>query len=209
MHARQDPEGRRLPIKLDATSNGEYEPVPLTAAARRARADAHDAIDRRGAAAGHAAAPLPRVGARCCGHVVGVRPRVRGARRARRALSASSRSARSSPTRRGPCSPATTSSSTCSCITSTRAASGASARRPNAFRGMPKSNCGKADHIECLSSEQMLKDVFLDSDTAMGVLSHVPGGERRQPARLRGGRRDARWRRMRSTAASGCCCTAA
>jgi predicted TIM-barrel fold metal-dependent hydrolase len=47
---------------------------------------------------------------------------------------------------------------------------------PSMFRGMPKSSCGKADPIECLSREELLKDVFLDSDTAMGVLSHVPGG---------------------------------
>ena len=30
--------------------------------------------------------------------------------------------------------------------------------------------------LECFSSGALLKDVFLDSDTAMGVLSHVPGG---------------------------------
>jgi hypothetical protein len=47
---------------------------------------------------------------------------------------------------------------------------------PDAFRGMPNSNCGQADHVECFSSGALLKDVFLDSDTAMGVLSHVPGG---------------------------------
>src|SRR4029077_9940482 len=29
-----DPEGRRLPIKLDTTSNGEFEPVPLSPANR-------------------------------------------------------------------------------------------------------------------------------------------------------------------------------
>ena len=52
---------------------------------------------------------------------------------------------------------------------------------PPAFRGMPNSNCGKADHIECFSSEALLKDVFLDSDTAMGVLSHVPGGAEANP----------------------------
>jgi len=37
MTARHDPTGRRLPIKLDATSNGEYEPVPLTAVGHAAR----------------------------------------------------------------------------------------------------------------------------------------------------------------------------
>ena len=47
---------------------------------------------------------------------------------------------------------------------------------PNAFKGMPNSNCGQADHVECFSSGALLKDVFMDSDTSMGVLSHVPGG---------------------------------
>jgi hypothetical protein len=46
---------------------------------------------------------------------------------------------------------------------------------------MPKADCGKADYVECLSSAEMLKDVFLDSDTAMGVLSHVPGGPETNP----------------------------
>ncbi len=31
-----DPEGKRLPIKLDSTSNGEFEPIPIDAANRRA-----------------------------------------------------------------------------------------------------------------------------------------------------------------------------
>jgi hypothetical protein len=33
-----DPEGRRLPIKLDSTSNGEFVPIPLDSSLRRARA---------------------------------------------------------------------------------------------------------------------------------------------------------------------------
>ncbi len=31
-----DPEGKRLPIKLDSTSNGEFMPIPLDASNRRA-----------------------------------------------------------------------------------------------------------------------------------------------------------------------------
>ena len=31
-----DPEGQRLPIKLDSTSNGEFAPVPLDASLRHA-----------------------------------------------------------------------------------------------------------------------------------------------------------------------------
>src|SRR5688572_1483781 len=37
-----DPEGKRLPIKLDSTSNGEFVPVPLSAANRAANRLAHE-----------------------------------------------------------------------------------------------------------------------------------------------------------------------
>jgi predicted TIM-barrel fold metal-dependent hydrolase len=49
------------------------------------------------------------------------------------------------------------------------------------LRSFPNAGCGKTDAIECFSSEQLLKDVFLDSDTAMGVLSHVPGAADTNP----------------------------
>src|SRR5262245_9995847 len=38
-----DPEGRRLPIKLDTTSNGELAPVPLSAATRAGNRCGHEA----------------------------------------------------------------------------------------------------------------------------------------------------------------------
>jgi predicted TIM-barrel fold metal-dependent hydrolase len=37
-----DPEGKRLPIKLDSTSNGEFAPVPLSSANRAAKRLAHE-----------------------------------------------------------------------------------------------------------------------------------------------------------------------
>ena len=43
MTAAHDPEGRRLPIKLDSTSNGEFVPVPLWPANRVANRLAHEA----------------------------------------------------------------------------------------------------------------------------------------------------------------------
>jgi uncharacterized protein len=54
---REDPEGTRLPIKLDTTSNGEFEPVPLEPIHHHANRLAHDSasaaarrtgLDRRG-----------------------------------------------------------------------------------------------------------------------------------------------------------------
>ena len=41
-----DPEGTRLPIKLDTTSNGEFMPVPLSPANREANRRAHEAAAR-------------------------------------------------------------------------------------------------------------------------------------------------------------------
>ena len=40
-----DPEGRRLPINLDSTSNGEFTPVPLWPANLEANRRAHEAAD--------------------------------------------------------------------------------------------------------------------------------------------------------------------
>jgi hypothetical protein len=41
-----DPEGTRLPVKLDTTCNGEFAPVPLSAANREANRLAHAAAER-------------------------------------------------------------------------------------------------------------------------------------------------------------------
>ena len=49
MEHRVDPEGQRLPIKLDSTSNGEFMPVPLSAANRAANRLALEAATRNSA----------------------------------------------------------------------------------------------------------------------------------------------------------------
>ncbi len=45
MRARHDPGGRRLPIKLDPTTNGEFAPIPLAPVHVRAKLLAHAAAD--------------------------------------------------------------------------------------------------------------------------------------------------------------------
>ena len=42
MSHRVDPDGERLPVKLDATSNGEFEPIGLSATNRAANRLAHE-----------------------------------------------------------------------------------------------------------------------------------------------------------------------
>ncbi|HEU0199035.1 MAG TPA: amidohydrolase family protein, partial [Burkholderiaceae bacterium] len=170
-----DPLGTRLPVKLDSTSNGEFSPVPLDAAARAARYAAFDTV-------AHAAGKL-NVSRRAylvslCG--------------AAATLAAFDRVFAAGGARGGRFSvPAAATFE----LAAAQAAigsknefifdvqlhdvdpSGAWRQRagPNAMRGLPNSNCGEPDHVRCFSSERLFKDVFLDSDTSMGVLSHVPG----------------------------------
>lgn len=60
-------------------------------------------------------------------------------------------------------------------------------RRPGspwerALRAFPAANACKADDpLSCLSREALLKDVFLDSDTSVAVLSHVPATQDNAP----------------------------
>ena len=167
----------RLPIKLDATSNGEFAPVPLPPAARVARALAEGAADtaarRLGVSRRHylvstlgAAGTLfafdrafAAAGARGGGFQIPVEARFEAA--AAQAVVGPLPGEFIFDVQLHHVNPR-----------------GAWRKRagPNAFKGMPNSNCGQADHVECFSADALLKDVFMDSDTAMGVLSHVPGG---------------------------------
>lgn len=52
--------------------------------------------------------------------------------------------------------------------------SGQSANWVATLRGWPQAACGETDPIACYSADHFLKEVFLDSDTAVGVLSFVP-----------------------------------
>ena len=165
----------RLPVKLDPTSNGEFAPIALDAACRHARVLAREAItqaadriglDRRrylvsalGAAAtlGAFNRAFARVGQTGGGYALAPEAPYELAA-AQAALAGDEFIFDVQLHHVNP--------------------KGAWRQKagPEAFKGMPNSRCGKADHIECFSSGALLKDVFMDSDTAMGVLSHVPGG---------------------------------
>jgi len=175
MTPRHDPAGRRLPIKLDATSNGEYQPVPLTALGRAARAAARASVDEAARKLG-----MPR--RRYLVSLLGAAATLSAFDRAFAA--AGTRGGRYVVPPEGRFEPAAAESKLAGdeFIFDVQLhhvdPKGAWRRRSGGewLRGMPKAACGKPDFIECLSAAEMLKDVFLDSDTAMGVLSHVPGG---------------------------------
>ena len=168
--------GPRLPIKLDSTSNGEFAPVPLDAAARHARTLAQEAL----------AEGARRLGQSRRRYVISLLGAAASLGAFNRAFAAAGRTGGSY---------ALPDEARFELAAASEALAGdefifdvqlhhvnpQGAWRPrggpNPFLDMPAAAaCKLADPVECLSSGALLKDVFLDSDTAMGVLSHVPGG---------------------------------
>jgi hypothetical protein len=182
-----DPEGQRLPIKLDATSNGEFVPVPLSPANRAANRLAHEAatqnakrlgLSRRDfliSACGAASALLAFNAANAA---VGKRggffdlepdaalePRLAQARLGGKGefifdvqghfVDPTGAWVKSAPA--------------------------------DAFKWSPKAACSLAakpeprSYLNCLGADEFVKDVFLDSDTDMMVLSFVPSRRDAEP----------------------------
>jgi predicted TIM-barrel fold metal-dependent hydrolase len=170
----------RLPIKLDATSNGEFAPVPLDAAARHARRCAREATDA-------AARRLGQTRRRYLASLLGAAATLAAFDRA--FADAGRRGGRFLLPSEAAFEPAAAQAALAGdeFIFDVQLhhvnPRGAWRRHasPEAFTHFPNSRCGEADPIECFSSGALLKDVFLDSDTAMGVLSHVPGAAARNP----------------------------
>ena len=165
----------RLPIKLDSTSNGEFEPIPLGPVERHARRvavlDTADAAQRLGqsrrgylsSACGAAATLL------AFDHVFAAAGRTGG---------------RFEVSREAAFEPQLAEASVggnefifdvqLHHVTPGGAWRKHAAGMERALRGLPNASCGESDALQCFSRERLLKDVFLDSDTSMAVLSHVP-----------------------------------
>jgi hypothetical protein len=177
---RADPHPLRLPVKLDSTSNGEFAPVPLDAAALHARALARETV----------AEAARRTGCSRRDYIVSLLGAAATLGAFNRAFAAAGKAGgayvldRAAPYELAAAEAAIGGDEFIFDVQLHHVnPKGAWRERagPNAFRGMPNSNCGQADPVECFSSGALLKDVFLDSDTAMGVLSHVPGGAETNP----------------------------
>ena len=174
MRFRHDPEGQRLPIKLDATSNGEFAPIPLDACAQQAH----------GLALEGSAALARRIG-------LGRRNFLVSAMGAAATLAAHSEAFAAAGKRGGRYEIAAEATAEPAAAQAAVGGDefifdvqlhhvnprGAWRGRgwENALGGFPNARCGKDDPVDCFSADEMIKDVFHDSDTAMAVLSHVPG----------------------------------
>ena len=171
-----DPEGKRLPIKLDTTSNGEFTPVPLSPRNRLANRLAHESasenakrlgLSRRGflvSACGAASTLLAFNRANAAGGYFEIPPEAaldqelaQASVGAKREFIFDVQGHFVDPT-------------------------GAWVKKasPDAFKWSPKASCGKP-HLECLGPDEFIKDVFQDSDTDMMVLSFVPSAPDSEP----------------------------
>jgi hypothetical protein len=185
-----DPEGRRLPIKLDTTSNGEFVPVPLSRANRAANSLALSLADRNSR----------RLGLKRRQFLVSACGAASTLIALNRANAAAGRTGGYFDVPAEAALEPQLAQATVGGIAGRKREfifdvqghfvdpSGAWVKNasPDAFRWSPKTSCvlsTKKDfsHLDCLGPDEFVKDVFMDSDTDMMVLSFVPSSRDAEP----------------------------
>ncbi|MGQ0657441.1 MAG: amidohydrolase family protein [Chromatiales bacterium] len=176
-----DPEGRRLPIKLDSTSNGEFLPRPLSAAARLAKQIARQRAtqlarrlhqSRRGflkSSCGAAASLLAMNEAFAHLGMFGGQFDLPGEAALDPALAEAAIGGGEFIF-----------DAQCHHVNPKGPWRRLDNRWTYMLRFFPQSRCGDG-RIECFSAEHFLREVFLDSDTDMAVLSAVPAAPEDNP----------------------------
>ena len=182
-----DSEGLRLPIKLDATSNGEFTPVPLARKHRMANRLAHEMATRNARRLGLSRRNFLISSCAAASTLLAFNS-VNAALTRRGGFFELERDAALEPE-----------------LAQARVGgrgefifdvqghfvdpSGAWVKSApaDAFKWSPKAGCalatkpGARSHLACLGPEEFVKDVFLDSDTDMMVLSFVPSRRDAEP----------------------------
>jgi predicted TIM-barrel fold metal-dependent hydrolase len=179
-----DPEGRRLPIKLDTATNGEYAPIPLPEPILRAKRLAHEQASEIARRLGITRRAFLKSACGAAATLLALN----------RAFAASGRTGGSFDI------PAEAAFDP----ESAQAALGGGEfifdvqnhhvnpagpwRRPAnrwtyLLRFFPQAECGDGA-VECFSAQHFIREVFLDSDTDMAVLSMVPAAPGDDPLTL-------------------------
>lgn len=188
MATRRDPEGTRLPVKLDAASNGEFAPVPLAPVHRRANGLAHEAatdaarrlgMDRRSflvSAAGAASTLLALNEAYAAagprgGYFDLPREAALDQQLARSAVDGNEfifdvQGHFVNPT---------------GAWTKRLPETARPLQMPKTQACGPAKGPGRLDYLQCIGQDEFVKDVFLDSDTDLMVLSFVPSTREGEP----------------------------
>jgi predicted TIM-barrel fold metal-dependent hydrolase len=186
MDATTDPEGKRLPIKLDSTTNGEFVPVALSEPNRAANRLAHSSASENAKRLGLSRRQflISSCGAASTllafNHANAAAGRTGGFFELEKESGLDLQLAQARTGGKG------------EFIFDVQGhfvdPAGAWVKKApaDAFKWSPKASCalgrgGGRSYLNCLGPEEFVKDVFLDSDTDMMVLSFVPSTREGEP----------------------------
>ena len=188
MKYRHDPEGLRLPIKLDTSSNGEYEPIPLERVHHHANFLAHETANANAKRLGLDRRSFLVSACGVAGSLLGMNEA--NAQQGKRggffdldktaALDlVAARSAVDgnefifdvqghfvNPT---------------GAWTKRLPPGARPLRMPKTQNCGPSKGAGETDYLQCIGQDEFIKDVFMDSDTDLMVLSFVPSTRLDEP----------------------------
>ena len=183
---RIDPEGTRLPIKLDTTSNGEFAPVALSEVNRAANRLAHEAATRNAKRLGLGRREFLVSACGVASTLLAFNAANAAAGKRGGLFELEAEAALEPPL-------AVAKLGDNQFIFDVQGhfvdPAGTWVRNapPDAFKWSPKAGCalarepGERSHLRCLGPEEFVKDVFLDSDTDLMVLSFVPSRRDAEP----------------------------
>jgi len=191
MRYQHDPEGTRLPVKLDSTTNGEFAPIPLQPVHHRANAAAREAAARHAKKLGRSRREFLVSACGAATSLLAMNAAYAAAGRRGGYYALPQEAALDTPL-------AQAALGKSEFIFDVQGhfvnPSGAwtqglpSDAKPLSWA--PKADCPLADepgtrsYLQCLSGDELIKDVFLDSDTDLMVLSFVPSTYEGEPLKI-------------------------
>lgn len=184
----QDPHGTRLPIKLDTTSNGEFMPVPLAREHHHANALAHERAERNARHVGRSRREYLKAGLGAASTLLAFNDAYAAAGKTGGRFDLPAEAAHDPAVAR-------TALDKREFIFDVQGhfvnPTGAWTRRlPDTARPLrvpkteacgPSRGPGTRDYLQCIGPDAFIKDVFLDSDTDLMVLSFVPSTREGEP----------------------------
>jgi hypothetical protein len=187
MRFQNDPDGHRLPVKLDTTSNGEYAPIPLEPVHREARAHAMQAATTNARRLGLQRREFLVSACGVATSLLGMNAAYARAGRTGGFFEVPTLAALEEPVARA----AVTGDEFIFDVQGHFVnPSGAWTKRlPPGAKPLqfPSTSCdlakrpGERAYLDCIGPDQFVKDVFLDSDTDLMVLSFVPSTREDEP----------------------------
>jgi predicted TIM-barrel fold metal-dependent hydrolase len=186
-----DPDGTRLPIKLDSTTNGEFAPIPLARVHRHAQALAFEATERNARKLGLTRRSFLVSACGAATTLLAMNAAYAAAGRRGGYFELESESALEMQVAR-------TALDKSEFVFDVQGhfvnPTGAWTRALPAgaqplkdftiLKGCPQENSPGLGYLECLGSDAFVKDIFLDSDTDLIVLSFVPSTRAGEPLKI-------------------------